>query len=289
MPNDLPDTCTVLRALLTALGPAGDVASRAEQIVADLGIPNAALWQQLVGEADYHGVALLMAPIVEARLKTSQGVVSDDARRSLFALASRHRQLTTIREAAVNRLLAAFAAADVPVLLLKGAALARSASLVAARLLWHPARTIFMGMPDRSASGHGGPMAAGAGAQDWPVSVATGIGSMLSTTGQEAQGDRIMTESQNAMLDMVPVPVADVKVETIEGELLLYHPLQTKAIYLNPSAAVIWSLCDGRRRISEIIALIGDSYPESKEHLAEEVFATVAQLRDSGVLSAEPG
>ena len=98
-----------------------------------------------------------------------------------------------------------------------------------------------------------------------------------------------MTASQNAMIDVVPVPVADVRVETIEGELLLYHPQQTKAIYLNPSAAVIWSLCDGRRRIGEIIALIAASYPEPKDHLTEEVFASVAQLRDSGVLSAKPG
>jgi hypothetical protein len=95
-----------------------------------------------------------------------------------------------------------------------------------------------------------------------------------------------MTGSKNALLDVVPVPVADVKVEAIEGELLLYHPQQTKAIYLNPSAAVIWSLCDGRRRIGEIVKLIAENYPEAKDHLAEEVFATVAQLRDSGVLSA---
>ncbi len=95
-----------------------------------------------------------------------------------------------------------------------------------------------------------------------------------------------MTASQNALLNTVPVPVADVRAETIEGELLLYHPLQTRAIYLNPSAAVIWSLCDGHRRIGDIVALIAESYPDSKDQLAEDVFATVAELRDSGVLTA---
>jgi hypothetical protein len=89
-----------------------------------------------------------------------------------------------------------------------------------------------------------------------------------------------MPQAQNAMIDLVPVPVADVRVETIEGELLLYHPQHTRAIYLNSSAAVIRGLCDGRRRIGEIIALIEASYPESKDHLTEEVFATVAQLCD---------
>jgi hypothetical protein len=65
-----------------------------------------------------------MAPIVAARLRTTPGVISVDARRSYFALASRHRQLAAIREAAIDHLLAAFAAAAVPIIVLKGAALA---------------------------------------------------------------------------------------------------------------------------------------------------------------------
>ena len=65
------------------------------------------------------------------------------------------------------------------------------------------------------------------------------------------------------MADLIPVPVPDVKVETIEGELLLYHPRNTRAVYLNPTAAVIWGLCDGRRRVREIIALIEECYPEA--------------------------
>jgi hypothetical protein len=98
-----------------------------------------------------------------------------------------------------------------------------------------------------------------------------------------------MTAAQNDMIDLVPVPVADVKVEAIEGELLLYHPRLTKAIYLNPTAAVIWSLCDGQRRVSDIIQLIGESYPDARDQLTQEVFATLAQLRDSGVLLSKRG
>jgi hypothetical protein len=93
-----------------------------------------------------------------------------------------------------------------------------------------------------------------------------------------------MTEANAAMTDLVMVPVADIKVESIDGELLLYHPRQTKAIYLNPTAAIIWSLCDGQRRVGEIIQLIADSYPESKGNLEEDVFTTLQELRDSGVL-----
>lgn len=93
-----------------------------------------------------------------------------------------------------------------------------------------------------------------------------------------------MTDAQTAMLDLIFAPVANVKTEEIDGELLLYHPRQTKAIYLNPTAAVIWSLCDGQRKVSEMIELIGDSYPEARDRLTEDVCNTLQQLRDDRLL-----
>ena len=84
----------------------------------------------------------------------------------------------------------------------------------------------------------------------------------------------------------VPAPAADVKVEVIEGEVLLYHPGQTTAVYLNPPAAIIWKLCDGRRDVAEIIRLIEESYPEAAPNLTEDVFATLAELYDNHVLAA---
>jgi predicted DNA-binding protein (MmcQ/YjbR family) len=93
-----------------------------------------------------------------------------------------------------------------------------------------------------------------------------------------------MTELQDAKLDKAPAPVADIKVEAIEGELLLYHPRQTIAVYLNPPAAVIWSLCDGQRPVREIIQLIEQSYPESKATVTEDVLATLADLYEKKVL-----
>ena len=93
-----------------------------------------------------------------------------------------------------------------------------------------------------------------------------------------------MTGLPDAKLNQVPTPVADLKIEAIEGELLVYHPRQTMAVYLNPPAAVIWSLCDGKRQVREIIQLIGDSYPESKATLTEDVLATLAELYEKKVL-----
>jgi hypothetical protein len=118
------DSYTLLRALLTALGQARNLAAEPAQIIREVEVRDVSLWQQLVGETDYHGVTLLLEPVVAAVLKATPGAISDDARRAFFALASRHRQLAIVREDAIDRLLAAFSAAGIPAVLLKGAVLA---------------------------------------------------------------------------------------------------------------------------------------------------------------------
>jgi hypothetical protein len=118
-------TYLFLRALLTAIGPDKEgVGSRACEIARRLDVGDAAIWQPLAEEANYHGVAVLSAPIVTALSKSAPAAVPAEARRAFLALASRHRQAAAVRESCVDRLLEAFAAAETPVILLKGAALA---------------------------------------------------------------------------------------------------------------------------------------------------------------------
>ncbi|THD70063.1 MAG: hypothetical protein E7813_09420 [Bradyrhizobium sp.] len=114
-----------LRALLTAIGPCRqEIASRACEIAQRPDIANANVWQGLAEEMNYHGVTLLSAPIVAALSRRAPNAVPTDARRAFLALASRHRQAAIIREGCVDRLLEAFATAKIPMILLKGAALA---------------------------------------------------------------------------------------------------------------------------------------------------------------------
>jgi Coenzyme PQQ synthesis protein D (PqqD) len=93
-----------------------------------------------------------------------------------------------------------------------------------------------------------------------------------------------MTAAQHATIDLVPVPVADIESEIVDQEVLLYHPGQTRAVYLNPTAALVWGLCDGRRSAREIIRLLGESYPDAGDDLADDVLATLNQLKENGVL-----
>jgi len=93
-----------------------------------------------------------------------------------------------------------------------------------------------------------------------------------------------MTGFQNTMLDLIPVPAVDVETELVDGEVLLYHPQQTRAVYLNPTAAVVWGLCDGSRPVREIIRVIVESYPDADASLTDDVLGTLNQLQENGVL-----
>lgn len=119
------DPHEVLRSLVADIGP-GDLPAedRILQIARGLEAHDAVFWDRLIGELDYHGLTLLVGPIVAMLARTAPGAVPDTSRRTFFALASRHRRLAAVREACVDRLLTAFAAAGITMILLKGAALA---------------------------------------------------------------------------------------------------------------------------------------------------------------------
>lgn len=71
--------------------------------------------------------------------------------------------------------------------------------------------------------------------------------------------------------------------EVLEGEIVLYCSTVAKAIYLNPSAALVWRLIDGRRSVGEIEALLTGAYPEAAT-LREELIETVQALQEQGVI-----
>ncbi len=92
-----------------------------------------------------------------------------------------------------------------------------------------------------------------------------------------------MPISFDTMTGLVPEPLANVEMEVVEDEVLLYNPQGTRAIYLNPTAATIWALCDGQRSVGDIIGLIGANYPEETD-IASDVTATLHRLQEEGVL-----
>ncbi len=75
--------------------------------------------------------------------------------------------------------------------------------------------------------------------------------------------------------------------EELDGELLLYHLDQTKTVYLNNSAAVVWHLCNGTNTVADIIALLTVHFPESTDAIPADVEQTLQSLQDAGALSLD--
>ena len=119
--QEFADPYDIVRALLTARGaddrgidsaPAVDLLRRCRAQA------DRQLWSDLPGEAEHHGVAPLLAPLL-ARLP-----VPEEVGRAFGALVSRQRRAAGVREQCIDELLAGFAAAGIQAVLLKGAALA---------------------------------------------------------------------------------------------------------------------------------------------------------------------
>ena len=85
-------------------------------------------------------------------------------------------------------------------------------------------------------------------------------------------------------LDDKPRQKTDYRLEQLDDELLLYHPVETGILYLNPTASLIWGLCNGERIVQEIITLLQEAYPEAGVEIAEDVHATLDQFVESGCI-----
>jgi len=79
-------------------------------------------------------------------------------------------------------------------------------------------------------------------------------------------------------LSCKPCQRPDYRLEKIDDELLLYHPSHTTIMYCNPSASLIWQLCDGERTVEEIISLLSTAYERPYKEISAEVTTTLEQF-----------
>lgn len=82
----------------------------------------------------------------------------------------------------------------------------------------------------------------------------------------------------------IPVPNAEFHLEEFDGELLLYHPGLTQTVYLNPTASLVWQLCDGRRSAGEIMELLRESFPDDRHSIETDVAATLEMFDQYGAV-----
>ena len=85
-------------------------------------------------------------------------------------------------------------------------------------------------------------------------------------------------------LSAKPKQKPDYHLELIDGELLLYHLNETRILYFNETASLIWRLCDGQQSIGKIITLLSEAYPEAAGTIAADVEETVQQFLTAGCI-----
>ena len=76
---------------------------------------------------------------------------------------------------------------------------------------------------------------------------------------------------------------ADYLLERFDNEIIVYHPTKATSLYLNDTGALIWELCDGKRTITDIITVLAQLYPESREQIERDVKKVVGQLTAAGI------
>jgi hypothetical protein len=77
--------------------------------------------------------------------------------------------------------------------------------------------------------------------------------------------------------------VGGLDIHEVESGLVVYDATTDRVHYLNATAAVVLSLCDGTRTETDVAELVRVAW-ELDIPPVDEVRACVAQLRDEGVL-----
>ena len=75
----------------------------------------------------------------------------------------------------------------------------------------------------------------------------------------------------------------DCLLEDMDGELLLYNPVNATTLHLNGSSAVVWDLCDGRQSV-ETIASLMQAFPDQSDQIAADVEAVITDLASQSAL-----
>ena len=79
-----------------------------------------------------------------------------------------------------------------------------------------------------------------------------------------------------------PIKKPDYQLEQIEDELLLYHLNETRIMYCNQTAGLIWRLSDGRSTVGEIISLLSGAYPNAAGTMVRDVELALGRFLAAG-------
>ena len=85
----------------------------------------------------------------------------------------------------------------------------------------------------------------------------------------------------------IPKPVPGFQTQTLDGEIVLLHPTNSTILHINQTGALVWQLCNGLRSVAEIVIILSEAYPESREQIAVDVPQVIEKLAAHGALHQE--
>ena len=81
-----------------------------------------------------------------------------------------------------------------------------------------------------------------------------------------------------------PISSADVDLQRVGQEAILYDRRRERAHVINDSAARTWTLCDGRATVEEIVRAFAASYDMPPADVHDDVLRIMAAFRELGVI-----
>lgn len=80
----------------------------------------------------------------------------------------------------------------------------------------------------------------------------------------------------------------EVRAIQVEGETMLHDPTIQKVYVLNPTAALIWSLCDGTHTVEQIVDAVRIQFSQTtRADIPQDVDQTLAWFNEYGLLESE--
>ncbi len=98
-------------------------------------------------------------------------------------------------------------------------------------------------------------------------------------TNGPASGEMMMVS-----VDYVPRKKADILELDMGDGFIIYNHDSSLVHHLNPSASLIWQLCDGEATVAELAQDIADEYNLDPERMRQEVAGLVGELDTLGLL-----
>jgi hypothetical protein len=85
---------------------------------------------------------------------------------------------------------------------------------------------------------------------------------------------------------LCPEPAEGLDIHEVADGLVVYDPAADRVHYLNPTASIVLSLCDGTHDEAQLAHLVAAAF-QLEDPPVDDVRTCVAQLRAEGVLRPE--